>query len=180
MKSQPLRIALAMSAIFAMSFTIMWRQRPAQIPAVALDAKTQRDWDDSQALPFAPPLTAAAQPAAPPARPAAQSVTRPEAAAAAPVAVDSSAGDLPVDMHFRKRMDLGGKIEGSAVSNADAELIIDATILDPVTRETAKVQLDVAPYKGRPFGLDDGLDLKSGEIITLKSTPYRDKVVRVP
>jgi hypothetical protein len=51
---------------------------------------------------------------------------------------------------------------------------------DPNTRESAKVQLDVAPYTAKPFGVDDGLDMQSGDRITLQSTPYRDRVAQIP
>ena len=92
---------------------------------------------------------------------------------------DSGAEYLPISLQFRHRPDLG-RIQGSVMNNSGSELVIDATIYDPNTRESAKVQLDVAPYTAKPFGVDDGLDMQSGDRITLQSTPYRDRVAQIP
>jgi hypothetical protein len=93
--------------------------------------------------------------------------------------VDSSAEELPVELHFRNRPDKG-KIQGSVFNRSDDELVIDASILRSGAEETATVQLSIAAHRAKPFGLSDELDLRSGDQITLRSAPYRDKVIMIP
>jgi hypothetical protein len=66
------------------------------------------------------------------------------------------------------------------MNHSGAELVIDATIYDPATKETSKVQIDVPAYTAKPFGADDGLSMQSGDRVTLQSAPYRDQVTQIP
>ncbi len=87
--------------------------------------------------------------------------------------------ELPVEIHFRHRPDQA-RIQGSVVNASADELVIEAVVYSPGTRQTQTFQLLVAPHAGKPFGLDGELDMHSGDQITLKSSPYRDKVARIP
>jgi hypothetical protein len=91
---------------------------------------------------------------------------------------DFAAPEMPIELHFRRRPDLN-KVQGSLLNNSESELTVDALIFDPRTKQTSKIQLELAPYKAQPFGLDDGLDMLPGDEITLQSSPYRDKVSRI-
>jgi hypothetical protein len=86
--------------------------------------------------------------------------------------------ELPVEVHFRRRVD-AGRFEGSVVNHSDSELVLDAIIDNPRTKQTAKQQLDIQPYANLTFGLDDGLDLQSGDPVTLHGGDYADKVATV-
>jgi hypothetical protein len=83
-----------------------------------------------------------------------------------------------VELHFRNRPDQG-KIEGSILNKSGVLLVIEATIFSPERGETARVQLSVPPYRAQSFGLTDGLTLRSGDQLTLKSSPYRDKAASI-
>jgi hypothetical protein len=92
---------------------------------------------------------------------------------------ETPADEMPVELHFRHRPDLN-KVQASLANSSENALVVDALVFDPRTNQSAKIQLDVAPYKAATFGIDDGLDIQSGDQITLRSTPYRDKVVAIP
>jgi hypothetical protein len=175
---------LSLVAIFSVSFAIMWREHdtagsPSPSPEaqaiIAADAAAGagraaevgvpdvgRDNPDPRA-----PESASSTPA-----PATTPV-------AANVANDSGMAELPVEIHFRKRPDQG-RIEGSVVNASAAELVIEAVVFSRDTAHTQTFQLLVAPYAGKAFGLDGELDLHSGDQITLKSSPYREKVATIP
>jgi len=162
-----------MTTVFAVSFAILWKQRQADPPSPR---------DVQVPVVAAPSPPAMAPGIANDARRDGSlqaSVAAPADAAATSAAIDTAAEEMPVELHFRKRPDLG-KIQGSVVNNSDAELVIEAVVFSPDTQETAKFQIAVAPYSGKPFGLDDGLDMHSGDRITLKSSPYRDKSGTIP
>jgi hypothetical protein len=107
----------------------------------------------------------------------ANGVTATGSVASQPPADDEAAAELPIELHFRH---LQGKVQGSALSTSNEDLVVTASIVNSRTKETAEIQLAVAAYKAQTFGLNEGVDLESGDQITLKSSPYRDRVVVVP
>jgi len=90
---------------------------------------------------------------------------------------DAAADEVPIELHFRH---LQGKVQGSALSQSADDLVVAASVVSGRTKERAEFQISVAAYKAQTFGLNDGLDLQSGDQITLRSSPYRDRVVVVP
>lgn len=178
--SRSLAVGLSIIAIFAVSFGILWKQRQTEASRVSNAEISQSATAGSMSAAAGAPQLARGDPGNP--TTAAQNAAAPPRGATTPPeenAADSGAVELPVELHFRKRADQG-KIQGSVVNNSATELVIDADVFSPSAQETAKFQLTVAPYSGKPFGLDDGLDLHSGDQLTLKSSPYRDKVARIP
>jgi hypothetical protein len=180
MNLRTLKVGLPLLAVFLLSFGIMWKPRKGD----------HTPMDERETVTTADATARTASPAVPVEEPRDLGRPAPEAtestlkAAAGPSAGaaperDPAADDLPIDIRFRQRPDLG-RIQGSIINKSNTQLVIDAVIFDPKTRETSKVQLDVAPYSGRPFGADDGLDMQSGDQITLRSAPYRDKLARIP
>jgi len=161
-------------AIFLVSFGIMWTERKAEEPVVSNPIVPAPD--NTAPITEAAGVAAVARtnPIASPAEDAGFSGPAPSSTAS-----NAGALELPVEMHFRNRADQG-KIQGSILNNSGDELVIDAIVFSPSTKETGKFQLTVAPYSGKSFGLDDGLDMRPGDQITLKSSPYRDKVGRIP
>ncbi|MGA2188626.1 MAG: hypothetical protein ABSH33_08850 [Steroidobacteraceae bacterium] len=177
MKHSRIAVGLAMIAIFSASFGILWNQRkkaelPARSPEVptiagpgptaASGAANRARNDRSAPAHDAAPLTSAA------------------ATGAAPgTTIVSGPVEMPVELHFRQRLDQG-KVQGSVLNNSGTDLVIEAVVVSASTKETAKFQLVVPPYGAIPFGLDDGLDMHSGDQITLRSPPYRDKTAAIP
>jgi hypothetical protein len=180
MNLRTLKIGLSLLVIFLLSFGILWKQSKgdhtlvderetvttadahARTPSPTVPVQERRELGRPAPEATAPTLKPAASPSA---------STAPEG--------DPAADDLPVDIRFRQRPDLG-RVQGSVINKSGTQLVIDAIIFDPKTKETSKVQLGVAPYSGKPFGVDDGLDMQSGDQITLRSAPYRDKLARIP
>jgi hypothetical protein len=180
MNLRTLKVGLSLLPIFFLSFGIMWKQRKGDHTPV----------DEREIVATADATARTSSPAVPgeeprelgrPAPEATASTANPAAGPSASAAPerDPAADDLPVDIRFRQRPDLG-RVQGSVINKSNAQLVIDAIIFDPKTKETSKVQLGVAPYSGKPFGVDDGLDMQSGDQITLRSAPYRDKLARIP
>ena len=166
-------MALTMLCSFLAAFgVLMWQRKAAEPPSVGPPSAAGHG--SIQTLGHGP----------------LSSVQRPEAAPPVPEAVvtripatdgrtsPNAAPEMPIELHFRRRPDLN-KVQGSLLNKSENELTVDALIFDPRTNQTSKVQLELAPYKARPFGLDDGLDMLPGDEITLQSAPYRDKVSRI-
>jgi hypothetical protein len=166
-----------MIAIFSASFGILWNQRkkaepPARIPEIPVIAGASPAAAIGAANRALTDLSAPTGDAAPQAPAATTS-------GAASTGIDSAPDEMPVELHFRQRLDQG-KIQGSVLNNSGTDLVIEAVILSASTKETGKFQIVVPPYGAIPFGLDDGLDMHSGDQITLRSPPYRDKAATIP
>jgi hypothetical protein len=88
----------------------------------------------------------------------------------------ASAGSaMPVELHFRHRRDHGDhgdQIEGSILNRSDAEITVELLITSARTHETSPVQLSVPAFGARQFGIADGLDIESGDQLSLNSAPF--------
>jgi hypothetical protein len=166
-------IILTMAISFTVTFAVLWRPRQAEkpletvaaAPVVAPPGVRQPRREPVSAAPIAPPPRAMAAPN--------PSNLAPDNTRAA------QAPELPVEIHFRSRPDLG-RVQGSVINRSENELVIDATIFDPHTRENSKILLDIGPFASEPFGVNDGLEIQSGDTITLQSGSYRDRVSQIP
>jgi hypothetical protein len=168
---------VSLAGIFCVSFWVMWDDRKSDEPAASNRQVRRLGIENSSMMDSSTETnstTVAPQTSLPPRAP---DPVRPSPALTS--TVDSSADELPVELHFRNRPDKG-KIQGSVFNHSDDELVIDASILSPRAGETATVQLSIAAHRAKPFGLTDELDLQSGDQITLRSAPYRDKVIVIP
>jgi hypothetical protein len=59
-------------------------------------------------------------------------------------------------------------------------LLIDVRVLSASTHYTSQAQVSVGAYIQSRFGIDDGLDMQSGDQVTLKSDLFRDQVLQIP
>jgi hypothetical protein len=129
--------------------------------------------------------TASAQPlptpvaAAPAAAPAAldKAPTIPANDAATPMTADPE--QLPVQVVFKRRERLN-KFEGRIVNTSSDPLQVEVSVLSATTHFTTQAQVSVGAYLQSHFGIDDGLDMQSGDQVTLRSYPYHDSVLQIP
>jgi type IV secretory pathway VirB10-like protein len=103
------------------------------------------------------------QPAAP--TPRAQSMAAP----AAPIATE-----IPVNITFRHRPDRN-VYEGSVVNQSGEDLTVEVVFFSPGKSRTSKIELNVPAFHAEAFGRDDGLELDSGDEVTIKSGSYAEK-----
>jgi hypothetical protein len=160
---RPLPITGILVTTFCLSFAIMWRQR--EVPG-----------SPAAKLPSIAPMVA--RPVAAPALPSA-SAAKPSAPA---VAVTPVAEDLPVmpvkieirNMRHKKRVT-------AMVSNeSDDPILVQVQIANADARQTAHLVLDLPPRGEKSFSTDDGLDIQSGDKVTLQNPQYRDRTEEVP
>jgi hypothetical protein len=166
-----LPLALTMLVTFSIAFCFLWRNHAAD--SVSAPAKAAAETPLPVRSPAqSPPVAQPAELALPAAH---AGSTAPAPAAAAVPPVSAAAEEMPVELHFRHRPDLNS-IQASLLNRSENALVVDALVFDPRTQQTSKVQLSVAAYKAATFGVDDGLDIQSGDQITLRCAPYQDKV----
>lgn len=167
-------IVVTMLATFALSLGVMLWNRGSEAPpyAIAAPSVSQRE----------PPPVQAPAPLAP-------SVARPltvkeeQKAASVPngvgLATPADPARLPVEVVFKRRERLN-KFEGRIVNTSGDPLLIDVRVLSASTHYTSQAQVSVGAYIQTRFGIDDGLDMQSGDQVTLKSNLFRDQVLQIP
>jgi hypothetical protein len=161
----------ALVAAALLTAVMLWQRsthesplRNATIPISAVDAPSAR------------PLTApvAAVPAAQPA---------PEKALAVPANAaavnDAGPEQMPVQIVFRRRERLN-KFEGRITNTSGDPLQVEVLVLSASTHYTTQAAVNVGGYLQSSFGIDDGLDMQSGDQVTLRSYPYHDSVMQIP
>jgi len=185
---KPMHITAMMLAVFCLSFGILWRQRhqaapPAPQPGVV------------SAPPPAPTSAVLrAQAGGLLARPPASgrlAIARPSPAADAPAA-DDGGEPLPVIFnilhkpdYFRDRSTNYESVrkevnEGVVSTTSSTPLTLTVIETDVRTQQTSQFSFDLAWRAQRHFGMHDGLQMSSGDQLTLRSPPYRDLVQQIP
>jgi hypothetical protein len=168
-------IVVTMLATFALSLGVMlWNRGSVKAPPYAIAAPNidQRE----------PPPVLAPAPLAPPvARPL--TVKEDQKAVSVPsgvsLATPADSAQLPVEVVFKRRERLN-KFEGRIVNTSGDPLLIDVRVLSASTHYTSQAQVSVGAYIQTRFGIDDGLDMQSGDQVTLKSNVFRDQVLQIP
>jgi hypothetical protein len=170
-------IVVTMLATFALSLGVMlWQRRaeeaPMPNPATLTSAVGQRP---------ATPVAASAS--------LVQSVAQPvpvqeerkltSLANGAPVPSSTDPAQMPVQIVFKHR-DRLNKFEARIVNTSGDSLSIDVSVLSASTHHASQTQVDVGAYLQSRFGIDDGLDMQSGDQVTLRRHPYRDLVMQIP
>jgi hypothetical protein len=152
---------------------VMFWQRGAQAPPAKNAAMPSPAIDP----PAARQQTANARSLPAPAQPA------PEKAfiASANEAASSAAGgqQMPVQLAFRRREKLN-KFEGRITNSSSDPLQLEVLVLSASTHYTTQAQVNVGAYVQSSFGIDDGLDMQSGDQVTLRGYPYHDSVMQIP
>jgi len=158
-------IIITMIVSFSLSFAFMYWQRQTKEPTVR----------QQEPLPI-PPVTAG--PSAPP-----KSARVRRANVVVPPAVSTAAVDeapaMPVTFDIWNRRHKN-KIEASLMNISDDSLLVQVHIVNQSTKQSSQLAFDLAPHAEKKFGTDDGLEMNSGDQITLQSPPYRDLTREVP
>jgi hypothetical protein len=168
-------IVVTMLATFALSLGVMlWNRGSVKAPpyAIAAPGVNQRE----------PPPVPARAPLAPPvARPL--TVKEDQKAVSVPsgvsLATPADPAQLPVEVAFKRRERLN-KFEARITNTSGDPLLIDVRVLSASTHYTSQAQVSVGAYIQSRFGIDDGLDMQSGDQVTLKSNVFRDQVLQIP
>jgi hypothetical protein len=167
---------MMMVASFSLTLGIMlWQRKRAELPEPIMRTKPVVP----VIVPAPAPVHRAVQPL-----PAVEDIkdTAPSNAQISPGGTTSGqaeAPDMPVRVTFRHPMKLN-KLVGKVFSSTNAPLVIAVDILIASTHNTLQTQLDLPPNGEATFGADDGMELASGDQVTLQCAPYRDVVSRVP
>jgi hypothetical protein len=172
-----LPILMMMIVVFVSSFAIMSRNRGSpNVPApdtavrpvehaIALPSRTDRPPPvmDPREGATAPPNAAPAVKTAPTSVPGIQTTGAP----------------LPVvfQINHNHRQNVTEAILGSL---SDAPLSIQVSVVSPNSRGAAQLQLELDPHGSKTFGTREGVELNSGDQITLQSPPFQEQTQQVP
>jgi hypothetical protein len=85
-----------------------------------------------------------------------------------------TAAEIPVNITFRHRPDRN-VYEGSVFNRSGEELAVEVIFFSPGKGQTSKIELNVPAFHAEAFGRDDGLELESGDEVTIKSGSYAEK-----
>lgn len=151
---------------------IFWQRGAQETPAK--NAATPISAVESPAT--RPPAPSAARLPAP-AQPAPEKAFNAPANEAASGAADAQ--QLPVQLVFRRRERLN-KFEGRITNTSSDPLQLEVLVLSASTHYTTQAQVNVGASVQSSFGLDDGLDMQSGDQVTLRSAPFHDSVTQIP
>ena len=182
-------IVAAMTAAFAVTFALLWWQRRHQepppvaampsAPATRIATPPQMQVRTHEAAPLPAPVVP--RPSAPP-----------------PIEVPPSNTDgppMPVLFNIVSRLiqvrqdeesDEGvhavtKKVNEAIVSNSSGELlVVTASEVKPTTRETFVAQFTLPPGGQMYLGSDQGLQMLSGDELTLRSPRYQDVAQEIP
>lgn len=180
-------MAVTMLVSFALSLGVMlWQRGPRPFigsgPAPQAAVPVQRAGTDrnpmtaspERSVPRSPPVIDAPQPAGP------TSLRTPARPASASTASDSTdPAEMPVQIVFKHR-DRLNKFEGRVVNTSGEPLTLDVRVISGSTHYASQTQVSVGAYVQSHFGIDDGLDMQSGDQVTLQSHPFRDQVIKIP
>jgi len=192
------RIAAALVAWFCVCFAYQWwhRDRNAgptetaaaiELPPVAAPA-AERTPVRPAGLAF-PPTAAGASP---PLAPREDGRPRRLAPLPAPSAEPEDAGEMPVVVGFVHKTDIFRDsstdyetqrrvVNEGIVSTADDKpLTITVIDTDVPTQESSQATFVLPKGGEKHFGMHDGLTMASGDQLTLRSPPYRDRVQQIP
>lgn len=169
-------IVVTMLATFALSLGVMlWNRGSVKTPpsyAIAAPSVNQRE---------PPPVPAPAPLPSPVARPL--TVIEDQKAGSVPsgvsLATPADPAQLPVEVVFKRRERLN-KFEARITNTSGDPLLIDVRVLSASTHYTSQTQVSVGAYIQTRFGIDDGLDMQSGDQVTLKGNLFRDQVLQIP
>ena len=167
-------------AVFFITFAVLMERRSAApsreangAPGVAArPAAAERPWDSvrsEQPAPSQPDMV----------RPVEQAPALAARVGIPAAAGNSSGGELPVDVNFRRGRADGSPLEGSILNKSSEDLQVEVDFYKPETKRTSKVELTVPANHASAFGRDDGLEIEGGDEVTVKSPPYAEKHLQV-
>jgi hypothetical protein len=161
----PSIIIVTMIVSFSLSFAFMYRQRQGQEAAVR----------QQEPMPISSPATA---PSAAPPRPAAVRRAKVVVPPTVSAAVDDAPA-MPVTFEIWNRRHKN-KIQASLMNTSEDSLLVQVRIVNHSTKQSSQLAFDLAPHAQKNFSTDDGLEMNSGDQITLQSPPYQDLTREVP
>jgi len=166
-------LTVTIVSVFCMSFAFLWWQRQPTSLLPSANPEPAPAGTRNLAGSGAVAIDSRASDAAPAGgAPAAAAALTPTLAKINAEPATSAGSAMPVELHFRHRRDHGDQIEGSILNRSDAEITVELLITSARTHETSPVQLSVPAFGARQFGIADGLDIESGDQISLNSAPF--------
>ncbi len=167
---QSLSIAITMVVSFSLTLGIMlWQRRLGDLPSANAPATVHAEVRHPP-----PAMVQDSKPSIVETSPPAVVETSPYRPGA-----DEAGTPMPVRLSFGRRIRLN-KVVGKIFSSSNDSMVIAVLIDNASTHRTAQTQVSLAPNGLATFGVDDGLELESGDHVTLQSTPYSDQVAQVP
>jgi hypothetical protein len=189
-KTLPLFLTVAIT--FTIAFSIMWRQRQTpQVPVVAAVPERATNADSPVPRPVRQSMTAMQGWQASPA-PTTRSRSAPDSGVAEDPPSNFDAPELPVMFNIIRTSTYvnddnheGVKIskdvnEGIIFNSSEAALNITVTEVNLPTMESSQAQFTLAKGNQKHFGVAQGLQMMSGDQITLRSPSYRDITQPIP
>jgi hypothetical protein len=95
---------------------------------------------------------------------------------------------LPVQLFFHRRMVHDDPrhrgrpsfvMDGRIYNDSSEPLSVEVLVSTPRSQTAGQIMLAVAPHSLRDFGADDGLEMHTQDVITLKSPPFGDLVTQI-
>ena len=190
-------LLLTMLASFAVTygFGVLWQGRPAEPPPIVRERAAIETQIAPSPIRAEPPAIVPKRPAIetqiaprpigsvplaaqlpPAARNAANAGAYPLSASGSSTPVEADLAALPVQIRFRH---ISNIIQATVVNVSDAELTVDATVLNPVSQQTSLTTLNLAPRIPTVFGVRDGLELHPADQVTLRGASYGELVTTV-
>jgi hypothetical protein len=165
-------LLLTMLASFAVTFGVgvMWQGAPAEPPPIVHERAAIQPRIAPSPIRSVPPAVQLS-PAVPD---TAILDAKPPPASGSSTPVEAAA--LPIQIRFRH---INNIIQATVVNVSDAELTVDATVLNSDTRQTSQTTLNLTPRIPAVFGIRDGLELHPADEVTLRGGSYRELVATV-
>jgi hypothetical protein len=168
-----LPLIVMMLVVFATSFAIMSRNRGTQESSgLERPAAQVRQVIALAPIPArAPPLVERGADTIAPLKANAVPLSTPTPAA--------PAAPMPVvfQINHNHRQNVTEAILGSL---SDTPLSIQVNIVNPGTRMSSQLQLELDPHGSKTFGAREGVELNSGDQVTLQSPPFQEQSQQVP
>jgi hypothetical protein len=173
-----LRIAIPLTMMVSFTLTCgftLWNRRiHDQAPATPVNRRLE-------------PVNAGLSPAVPRSNaPMAQPLSRsPQAnaetdrnvAQAAPAAYAKL--NLPIELNYRRSPVNPETYVVSVFNKTEEALALDITVFNPAGERASKTQLSIDADQSKKIGLDDGLEIVSGDRITLRNPSYSERVEEI-
>jgi hypothetical protein len=177
--SQSLSIVVTMIVTFSLSFAFMWNRRPqGQSGSESTLASTSSPIPEMTPAPVPVPSRTSGRHREPPTIPVgAQTSAAGSPANQMPVAQALPAMPVALNIGHNQRHNT---TEASMVSLSESPVSIQISIVNPSTQHSSNLQIELAPHSQQYVGTTEGVELNSGDEVTLKNPSYQDLTQRVP
>ena len=86
---------------------------------------------------------------------------------------------LPIQISYRRSPNNAQAFVATLLNKTEEAVTLEVIVFNPASEQISKTQLSMEPNQTKKIGLDDGLELASGDRITLRNPSYNDLVEEI-